>query len=587
MSFLKKIISGIICSLLLGAAYYFYIESSLGKDSVQLSIDIDVDTNGSMDELFLDLYVKEGKEYIKCSNFTSKKDKSSLSYVYNLGKNKFDSKLIRLDFENFKHTDSITINRFQIEEAPIGTNIHIQRKEIRKSLYTFSDSVRADEYNIYFFKTEPFDPSIVFNIKSLLFFNSTLNIVLLLPWLVFFSKDVYDWVFDKLKRKDFETLLIAVFITVLTLKIAWVTFVSLLLLLLSIVKFIIEKDKKLFFSRQNIGFLLLFMVYAIFGQIQDIGQLSLEFTLVIIPLIFIFRKSAFDFNQFYNTYRTIFLVLMSLIVVNGLIFIALLKINYDIEPLLYFKPEHIKLLNEKLMWWLPYAHPTFLPSFCLVGIAFCESLYLEGLLKKRQFILYCLFCLITILLLGSRIMFFTWFILIGAILFIKNNKRQRSIYYVTILSFVFCLTMFFIKRIDLNRHNLWSVSYSAIEENAYGYGLGASKEVLLNPVFLQSNNLINALSENHSHNQFITILLELGVFGLLFFTLGLLYLGYVLYRDSEKPFLVIYFLFFLLLIIESPFQTATPLYFYVFLFCLSSCYNKNIKISGLKVSGNS
>ena len=128
--------------------------------------------------------------------------------------------------------------------------------------------------------------------------------------------------------------------------------------------------------------MLFFIVCAIFGRIQDLGQLSLEFTFLIIPLIFIFRKSTFDFNQFYNTYRTIFLVLMSLILVNGLIFIALLKINYDIEPLLYFKPEHIKLLNEKLMWWLPYAHPTFLPSFCLVGIAFCESLYSEGLLKK-------------------------------------------------------------------------------------------------------------------------------------------------------------------------------------------------------------
>lgn len=586
MGFLNKIVACLFCSFLLGAVYYLYIESNLGKDAVKLSIDIDVDADGGLDELFLDLYIKNGEDYIKCDSFISEKHKSSLSYVFYLGKETFDSKLIRLDFENFKPTDGITINKFELEGVPLGTGIYLKRKEVRKNLFTFSDSVRADEYNIFFFNNKVFDPYIVFNIKSMLFFNLTLEILLLLPWFLFFYKDVFNWISDKFKDKDFETILIAVFITVLTLKIAWVTFITLLLLSLSLIRFIIDKDRKLFFSKQNIGFLLFFMVFVLFGHIQNIGQLSLQFTFVIIPLIFIFRKSTFDFNQFYNIYTTIFLVLMVLIFLNGMIFIALLKINYEIEPLLYFTPEYTKLLNEKLMWWLPYSHPTFLPSFCLVGMAFCESLYSQGFLKKNQFIVYCLFCLITILLLGSRIMFFTWFILMGAIFFIRNNKRYRSIYYFTILFSVFFLIMFFINKIDLNRHNLWSISYSAIESNIYGYGVGSSNDILNDPMFLQKNNLSTPPSENHSHNQFITILLELGVFALVLFVLGLIYLGYELYRNADKPFLFIYFLFFLLLIIESPFQTATPFYFYVFLFCLSACSN-NIKISRSKVFGNS
>lgn len=583
MSFFNKIVACILCSFLLGTIYYFYIESTVGNTPIKLLVEVEVDTDSSMQELFLDLYIKEGEDYIKCTNFTSQKGKSSLNYVFDLGKEKFDSSLIRLDFENFKHSDGIKINQFELKGAPIGTNINLKRKEVRKNLYTFSDSVRADEYNIFFFNTEVFDPYIVFNIKSMLFFNVTLEILMLLPWLVFFREDLYKWVFDKVKKKDFETILIAIFVTVLTLKIAWVTFVSLLLLLLSLIKFIINREQRLVLSRQIIGFLLFFSVCVLFGQVKELGQINLEFAFVLIPLIFIFRKSTFDFNQFYNTYRIIFLVLMSLILINGVIFIVLLKTNYNIKPLLYFKPDHIKLLNEKLMWWLPYSHPTFLPSFCLVGIAFSESLYSKGLLRKNEFILYCLLCLITILFLGSRIAFLAWFIIVGAILFVKNTKKHRSIYYLTILISFFCLTMVFIQKMDINRSNLWNISYSAIEENIYGYGVGSSKAVLANEVFLQKNNLNTALRQNHSHNQFITILLELGLFGLVFFVSALVYLGLLIYRNSEKSFLFIYFLFSLLLIIESPFQTATPMYFYVFLLCLSSCVNKNNEISGLKV----
>jgi hypothetical protein len=576
MSFLQKIIFCLFCSLALGTAYYFNVESSFGGHDTKLAVNIEINTDEKIAGRSLNLYIKEGISYRKCKSYELSKSVKRLKYIFDLDKEKFNSRIIRLDFEGFKHTDNIKMEKLELKNKE-KTFFALQHERISEKLHNYSENVEVNKNKLYFKNNgKVFDPYILFNVKSIVFFSPILQFFILLPWLVFFAKDIFAWTVERLKKRDFETILITLFLMVLPLKIAWVTFITALLLFTSITKYILSIDKKITLSKQAIVFFFIFLVYLFFGNANDLDDLSLKYSFIMIPLIFMFQKPEFDFNSFYRVYIYIFLILMCLIFINGAIFISLLENNYQINPLQYFI--NLKMFNAKMMRWLPYSHPTFFPSFCLIGMIFCEKLHSEKLLGKNTFILYSVFSLITIILLGSRLMLFAWVTLTVATLFIKRNEKQRLYFFSTILFIFICSMAFLIKEIDFNRFKLWSISKTAISENLYGYGVDSSREILSNKAFLSKNNINIAPTQNHSHNQFITIFLELGIFGFFLITLSIKYLGYLLYRSLETTFLPIFFLFFMLLITESPFETATPIYFYTFIFCLSSLEKSNKRV---------
>ena len=576
MSFQKKIIVCMLSSLILGVAYYFYTESVLKTSTIKVIAEVEVYSKDNLKEKGLDLYINQTTEFKKIEKSKVGISKNEFTYEFDINTKNSDFKLIRLDFENFNVLDTIKINKIEISECFGKPIITLKKDEIIKNLYAYSGSIRVNDSNIYFTDLNPvFDPYILLNVKSLLFFNIYLELILLLPWLIFFAKPIYKWLHENFIKGHFETILVCLFLIVLPLKIAWITFITLLMLITSIIRFFFFSKRVFSISGQHIIFFFIFSLYVVFGNVKVPNELSIQFGFILVPLIFVFNKNFINLSIFYEIYVKIFIVLMAIIVLNGLIFILLLYQYYDITPLSYFLPDNIKLLNQKMMWWLPYSHPTFLSSFFLVGFIFCQRLFAKKVINKDLFYLYFILAFISIVCLGSRMMLFMLIVFVLSYLFFNNNKKQGLIF-VSIISVFFAIgLMVFIEYIDLNRFKLWNISYSAISENFFGYGIGRSKEVLCNPVFLTKNGYNLPPSENHSHNQFITILLELGIFALVLAVFAISYLGYILYKNSDKLFMAIYFLFFVILFTESIFKTATPIYYYTYIFCLSSLPNKN------------
>ncbi|MEO5990620.1 MAG: O-antigen ligase family protein [Ferruginibacter sp.] len=576
MNFSKKVIAGIIYSLLLGAVYYFYTESVWFAPVNKIVIDVEVDSKDNLKEKRIDLHIDGIHGYQKIETNEVIINKNRFTYVFDVNPKSVDFKLIRFDFENFTNSDKIQINKIELIDCFGKTKIALKKDRIIKSIYNYSESIGTDENSIYFTNLgSNFDPYVLLNVKTLLFFNTHLELILLIPWFILLITPIYKWVYEKFSKRDFEALLVSLFLIALPLKIAWVTFTILLLLLTSLIRFTFFSRRVMFIRKQHIIFFFLFSLYVVFGHVKAPDELSIQFAFILIPLIFVLNRNLINTLKFYEIYVRIFVVLMAIIAINGLIFLFALNQHYGITPYHYFYQENIKLLNQKMMWWLPYSHPTFLSSFFLVGLIFCQKLYFEKVVKGNLFFLYSILSLVAIIFLGSRLMLFMLLVYVIHYLFFKEREKQGVIF-LFIISACFAIgLMAFIEFIDINRFKLWNISYHAISENFFGYGIDASKEVLTNPVFLAESGYDHASSENHSHNQFITVLLELGIFAVVLAFIVLGYLGYVLYKNSDKLFMSIYFLFFILLFTESLFKTATPIYYYTFIFCLSSIPNKN------------
>jgi O-antigen ligase len=128
-----------------------------------------------------------------------------------------------------------------------------------------------------------------------------------------------------------------------------------------------------------------------------------------------------------------------------------------------------------------------------------------------------------------------------------------------------------IKDIDKSRSALWKTSWVLIKERPlFGHGLGQSDKILHGAYSKNSNIGAPVLILNHSHNQYLTYLIELGFAGALLLLISLLY-----FLKKSKQFknnILITYLFALglLLFTESALQTSKPLYVFCFLFLVLS-----------------
>lgn len=576
MNFHKKVLICVACSLLLGAAYYYYSNLAFPKYSLSVVLDVEVNTDASLQDRRLDLYIIVEDTHVRIKSSNLETNNNTFRYFFEINEDNSDFKIIRLDFENFIISDKITIKRLEVFKKSGESILKLKENNIVRSIYNYSNSIGVTENSINFIDSnEVFDPFILFNLKSLLFNNMQLQIILLLPWFITFTMPIYRWINQQFETKNFEIVLISMLLIVLPLKIAWLTFITILFLITSLIRFILNSQRVFATNTIQVIFISVFLLYVIFGQVKQPSDISLQLAFVLMPLIFILNNTPINLFAFYKIYIQIFTILTALIVINGLIFIILLNEYYDIPIQYYFLTDYTKLLNQKMMWWLPYSHPTFLSSFFLVGLCFCLSLYGKKLINKNLFILYFVFSLFAIVLLGSRIMLIMLIVFIlYFLMFFKKTKPGIAFLLIITIALIFGL-MFGIKSLDSNRSKLWGISYKAISENLYGYGVGSSKEILTNPHFYDTVGDNFPPLENHSHNQFITILLELGIIAFIIFSFIISYLGYVLYKKTDFSFILIYLIFLVLLFTESLFKTATPIYYYTFIFCLSSVYNKD------------
>tara|TARA_B110000902_G_scaffold45676_1_gene51383 strand:- start:164 stop:1423 length:1260 start_codon:yes stop_codon:yes gene_type:complete len=114
------------------------------------------------------------------------------------------------------------------------------------------------------------------------------------------------------------------------------------------------------------------------------------------------------------------------------------------------------------------------------------------------------------------------------------------------------------------RKKIWSSSLKLIKEKwITGYGTGLSKKVVQEQFKKDGHDYLNRKNYN-SHNQYIQVFLEQGVFGfllLVFFTFGMLYLSLQQYDFIYALFIVIMILNFMT---ESILETQSGVIFFAF-----------------------
>lgn len=407
-----------------------------------------------------------------------------------------------------------------------------------------------------------FDPYIVFNpiAQTLLDYSPLKIIALLLPFFLFVI--LYGKSLLLFKHITLEEYFMFFFIICIPLKIAWSTLATLILVSLAIWRF--YKKRKLRKNvLQGVFLIAIFLALLVLGRPNDIQKIDHQFGLVLFGLVAMglqWRKEVV--KRFYILF---FLILNGILVASGISFLLEFSTFFGLSLSEYFL--EIKTFSGNISNWLYYDHAAFLSFFGLIGLLFLREIRFFS--KKDLGIksVYHIFLIALILLLGVRICLLIYvFILINMLL--KLEIRERIVFN-TILFVLTVIALFFsISRIDSNRAPLWAVSWEAIKEKPlFGHGLGSSDQVL-HGLITNTEKAYVPLNLNHSHNQFFTFLLELGVFGSLI--LLLLCMGFLIRTKQYNNMTMVLFIFGLCFIFltESILQTSKPLYVICFLFLL-------------------
>ncbi len=177
-----------------------------------------------------------------------------------------------------------------------------------------------------------------------------------------------------------------------------------------------------------------------------------------------------------------------------------------------------------------------------------------------------------LLILGSR---FAWALalLLPLLYFIPVHHLKRIL--IPFWAALFAGTVYFIDKLDLLRAELWQLSFSGIKKKPlFGHGTGNSDLVLPDQLLIKKNGADAVIGINHSHNQFLTSLLENGLLGTMLFTALMLFIFYHFVKQNDKTMILVTFAILLLMVVESPFMTATPLYLFSFLLCCFMGFSK-------------
>jgi len=482
-------------------------------------------------------------------------------------------KKVRLDFGNNPEIKPVIISQLQILFD--DKTIVLDKDDVFNGFYNNSGSIDLDKGNqiIRFNKeVKPFDPYIIFSpLAELSTQNSVYTLTLVLPFSIFLL------LFIVFNRKHFEIkildLLILLFIICIPLKIAWTTFTTLLLctygLIYAVYKKKIQLNNPVFYF-----FITLFCLLTLFGRPSSYEAIGESLSLLLfagisitipLPKYKIFRYFAF-----------FFLILNAIMLASGISFLLWFNDFYAQGITDYYAD--IKIYSGDIRKWLYYDHAAFLSFFGLIGTLFLYSLHKRKEIDIKLLYLYHVLLLLFIILMATRICLLIYLVFLLNMLLKWNTKKLLLLNATLFIVFATVLTLN-IEKIDMDRSYLWSVSWQAIKEKPFfGHGLGQSNAVLHKPSYIDEFADTPSIDLNHSHNQFITYLLEIGIVGSLMILGVLIYFIYKtkLYRDKT----VILFLFGLAYIFmtESMLKTSKPIYIICFLFLvLTTKYLANTK----------
>lgn len=546
-------------SILLSSIYSYRIKQDLIHDFI--GIKFILDSNANFDSSLLYTYDQKFDDSRALENISSVRD----TLFFKFPRSDKIVKKFRLDFGNDTTISSVIIRELQLILK--NRTVILNRDQVIDGLYNNSGSVSLDKENkiIHFNKEfSPYDPYIIFSpLAELVLHNSGYSLVMLFPFFIFLLLYIiYEWRQYELKLLDG---LILLFIFCIPLKIAWTTFCTLLLCVYGLIysisnrKVKIDNPALLFFTG-------MFCLYLIFGRPNGFSNFHLQLSYIIFMVLAI--TIPLPKYRIYKYYSFFVLALNGVMLASGVVFLLWLKIFYGQSLITYY--ENLKVYSGDIRFWLYYDHAAFLSYFGLVGMLFLHELFDKGGKSVKLFYLYHILLILFIVLSATRICFLIYLIFLLNLLTRNkyNWKYNRGILLNGILFLVLGVILSTnIKEIDESRYQLWTVSVRAIRERPlFGYGVGQSNRILHDKTFIGDANFSSAVDLNHSHNQFLTFLIEIGLIGLLTLLIGI---TYFLWRTKlYKNFYFVLFLFGLsyMFLTESILQTSKPLYVICFLF---------------------
>lgn len=472
-------------------------------------------------------------------------------------------KKFRIDFNDKNSMPPVKIEAMQLLFA--NNTITFDEDEVFGALYNVSASVDLDKKTrtIHFRKDiSPFDPYIIFSsLSELTIEKSIYGLVLAIPFLIFLGLYFFMGLKRQVPHDVFLNILITLFILSIPLKIAWTTFCAILICAYGLYKMI--KSKKIILNTPAFYFFFgTFLLYALLGRPSSFSSFDLYFSYLLFA--FIVATVGLDRNRAIERYAVIFLVLNGTMFVAGLNFLICFHDFYGKEVNDYFY--NIKTYSGDVMSWLEYHHAAFLSFFGLLGLLFAHELHKKKKMESSTIVLYHFLVLFFIIFSGTRICLLIYAVyLVNQIIGAKGNKVVLG--NLALLFLIGSVLFFNIGKIDPARSSLWKLSWNAIAEKPFfGYGIGSSSSILSIEFYNEGIKSSMLTDLNHSHNQYLTILLEIGIVGFVVIGCGIGYLIYrfQLFRDTT----IVMFLLGLgyIFLTESILLTSKPVYVLCFLF---------------------
>ncbi len=571
LNYINRIVLSMLLSIILNLAVGRYLKKILSENEYDLTVKTLYNEEGTME-----MYFDSGNGFNQEQRISQKieSDSSIVQFHFNL-KGDEHLKFLRLDFGSNKNMQSVEINSIVLT-ASNKTIFELSKKEIARNTGYLRHMTEVNRPRALFgleTKESDFDPYLVLKpINELIFPKWQRTLLLVLPWLVLFVFSLIKWLDERIKVKDYLLILVALFTVSIPLKIAWATFTTLLLLVFALLNF--YKKREVFIAPNRIAILFFFFVPLLFIGKGGFSKLNIPLGFVFFVLI----GSLVDFGghqmAIKKTYIAVFCVVMSILITNWILLMCYHGYYYDISLATYFS--EIKTTAHQTVDWLFNAHTTFLSFFVLIGAVFSYELYKTKELCGIYMLGYAIFSLSTLLLLGSR--FSLILLLLLPFMFALSAKNLYRVL-LPVFLLIFAITVQFITIFDAPRAQLWKMTWiSFLDKPWLGHGTGTSEAILQDLDLAKEAGYGSVLQMNHSHNQFLTYLLENGLIGLIVFLIAYVFILGQFTKENNKMMLAASGMILFLMIIESPFRTTTPLYVIAFLFAVFSANQKRLHV---------
>jgi len=246
-----------------------------------------------------------------------------------------------------------------------------------------------------------------------------------------------------------------------------------------------------------------------------------------------------------------------------------------------------------------FQHPSYQAMYVLMSSFICLESWFDKTLKKKLRIFWLassVLLLISLYFLSSRAGLLAAVLLIPFYLFIKIKKRTKNqfTWIIILLGVIIILPVIFTnKRVNTliqdisqksfdemknadDRRIIWKSAFIIARDNyVWGLGTGDVEAGLVNE-YKETGNQLLAEKKMNAHNQFLEILLENGIIGVILFIMILIDMIYILWKERN----LLYGMFVLLMMLFFLFETmlnrlAGVSFFAMFSFLLLHINNKN------------